>query len=82
MRQIVRWWRGPRHVRWLALIGILLPWLAVRVLRARRGHHTTSHPRLTAHRGHRGGASRLQPGWCATNGATRPDGEHERTVEG
>jgi hypothetical protein len=36
MRQVLRWLRVPRHVRWPALVGMALPWLAVSVQRARR----------------------------------------------
>ena len=83
MRQVLQWFRTPRHALWLAAIGILLPWLAVSMRRARSrtrpgGHHDPGQPRSVAPGGHGGGASRLWLTRWSTNGAAGPHGEPER----
>jgi hypothetical protein len=68
MRQTGRWLRNPRHGVWLALVGIFLPRLAMRVLRARGGHTIGQQP-LASPGVARVGARRLQAAGHGTNGA-------------
>jgi hypothetical protein len=87
MRQVLRWFRVPRHALWLAAIGILLPWLAVSRRRARSrtrpgGRHDPGQPRRAALDGHGGGVSRLRLTRLSTNGGGGPHGEPERTGGG
>jgi hypothetical protein len=83
MRQVLRWLCVPRRALWLAVFGVLLPWLAVSRRRARSrtrpgGHHDPGRPRLAAPGGHGGGASRLRLARLSTNGAAGSHGEPER----
>jgi len=81
MRPICRWLRDPIHVLGLALVGFLVPWVAVRVRRAKRGHRATRPHQRAVHGGHGGASHGLQAGRFGANGAAGPYGEPERMVE-